>query len=85
MIMLNAILDILQNELEVDVTDVTEDTNLVDIDVDSIIFMTLIVYLEEKFDIEFSFDGIFMQEYSQITFKSLIKEINQLIAQKQEL
>lgn len=83
--MLNAILDILQNELEVDVTDVTEDTNLVDIDVDSIIFMTLIVYLEEKFDIEFSFDGIFMQEYSQITFKSLIKEINQLIAQKQEL
>lgn len=85
MIMLNAILDILQNELEVDVTDVTEDTNLADIDVDSIIFMTLIVYLEEKFDIEFSFDGIFMQEYSQITFKSLIKEINQLIAQKQEL
>ena len=80
--MLNEILMIMKNELEIELTNVTEETALVAVGIDSITFMTLIIYIEEKYDIQFSFDGIFMQEYSTLTFKLLIKEINDLISRK---
>ena len=41
--------------------------------------MALIVYLEEEFNIEFSFDGIFMNDYSNITMKNLMNEIETLL------
>ena len=80
--MLNEILEILNAELEMVIENVSEDTTLASVGIDSITFMTLIVYLEEKYGIEFSFDGIFMQEYTSVTFKNLMEEICALLDKK---
>lgn len=80
--MLNEILSILKNELEIEIINVTEETALSTVGIDSITFMTLIIYIEEKYEIQFSFDGIFMNDYSTLTFKSLIKEITDLMSKK---
>lgn len=80
--MLNDILIILNNELDIEIVNATEETVLSSVGIDSITFMTLIIYIEEKYGIQFSFDGIFMQDYSTLTFKSLIQEITDLISKK---
>ena len=80
--MLIEILEILNAELEMVIENVSEETTLASTGIDSITFMTLIIYLEEKYEIEFSFDGIFMQEYTSVTFKDLMEEIRVLLDQK---
>ena len=82
--MLKCITDIINNELELDLTVVSENDKLSERGLDSITFMMLIVYLEEKFDIEFSFDGIFMQQFVEVSFGDLIKEIDTLIQIKEK-
>lgn len=80
--MFEKILDILTNEMDLKFENVREDDTLVSIGIDSITFMTLIIYLEDKYNIEFSFDGIFMQNYYDITFSNLINEAKSLIGDK---
>ena len=80
--MLNDIGEILRTELEIDISDATKDDTLLSVGIDSITFMTLVIYVEEKFDIEFTFDGVFMQEYKTVTFGDLMEEIQKLIDEK---
>ena len=77
--MLKDILKILEEELSLELNDVTEKSTLFSQGIDSITFMTLVIYIEEKYGIEFTFDGIFMQKYSEVTFGNLIEEIQNLI------
>lgn len=73
------ILKIINKEFGLQLTSVSEDDTLFSLGLDSIAFMALIVYLEEEFNIEFSFDGIFMNDYSNITMKNLMNEIETLL------
>lgn len=77
--MLNDILEILDKELDLKLENVSENDSILSCGIDSITFMTMIIYIEEKYNIEFAFDGIFMQEYSEVTFGNLIEEIHILI------
>ena len=84
MIMLECIIEMINNELELNLANVSENDKLSERGLDSITFMMLIIYIEEKFEIEFNFDGIFMQQFVDVSFGDLILEIEKLIQMKEK-
>ena len=76
---LEKIVEIVNKEFDIKLENVLSSDTLISYGIDSIAFMTMIIYIEEEYSIEFSFDGIFMKEYSDVTFDDLMEEINNLI------
>ena len=63
---------ILNNELELNVKDLYLDKTLLSLGIDSISFMTLIVYLEDKLSIEIELIDGLSDEYTKITLDTLV-------------
>lgn len=73
-------LKLLLNELDFETVDVTVDTNLREIGVDSITLMQLIVLIEEKYGIEIEDDDIVEDNWETISkiMSTVEKYINQV-------
>lgn len=73
-------LKLLLNELDFETVDVTMDTNLREIGVDSITLMQLIVLIEEKYGIEIEDDDIVEDNWETISriMSTVEKYINQV-------
>ena len=81
---LKSIKNIIESELNLEIEEIAETDTFSIKGIDSIAFMAMIIYIEDVFEIEFEFDGMFLSEYSEIKFSDLIDEINKLVTQKEE-
>ena len=74
----NLITTILNDELNICMTDMLEEKTLLELGIDSILLMTLIVYIEDELSIEIEVSDILIDDYSRITLDMLVKAIQQV-------
>lgn len=72
---LSAIREILNNDLEIVFSENQLDSTLLELGIDSILFMTLLVYLENKLSIEIDLSENLNHDYSKITINLLLELI----------
>ena len=72
---------IINKELEINTKNIKPNKTLLELGIDSIRFMTLVVYLEEEMSIEIDFMNGLEEEYSKNTIDTLVclirKEVEQ--------
>lgn len=67
--------EILNSELELNISDVNSENTLLELGIDSIILMTLIVYLEDRLSIEIDITEDLIGDYSNIKADTVISSI----------
>lgn len=75
---LNSIKEIMVNELAMGESDIFSAKKLQDMGIDSIQLMTLIVYIEDRFEIEIEFDESWPLEITSMTLDEFIAKIQEL-------
>ena len=75
---LNSIKEIMVNELAMEESDIFSEKKLQDMGIDSIQLMTLIVYIEDRFEIEIEFDESWPLEITSMTLDEFITHIQEL-------
>ena len=72
---LKTIKNIINDSLDLNIEEIKEDTLLIIIGIDSIAMMSLIIYLEEEYNIEINFDDEMIMEFSNMTIGNLINSV----------
>lgn len=67
--------DILNNELEKEVQIVQQDMSLAKLGIDSITFMMLIVYMENRLEMEIDLKDVLDEDYSELKIDALIEAV----------
>lgn len=67
--------DILNNELEKEVQIVQQDMELAKLGIDSITFMMLIVYMENRLEMEIDLKDVLDEDYSELKIDALIEAV----------
>ena len=71
--------EIMIDELEIDGDVISINIKLQDMGIDSIQLMTLVVYIEEKLEIEIDFDESWPIEITSITLEDFIRNISKVL------
>lgn len=67
--------NILSEELNLHIKDIEPEKNLLELGIDSITFMMLLVFVEERLSIEIDLADGLNEEYSKVTFAAFIDAI----------
>jgi acyl carrier protein len=79
---LDKIISIAKNDLNLIIQDALPTDTLSTHRIDSLEYMSLIVYIENHYDIEIEFSDAMLNDFSLITFQDLINEMERALIKK---
>ena len=78
--MINKILNIIKNSCALS-EEVTQDTDFIDLSLDSLSFICIIVNIEEEFNIEYDIEKLDIRKWIKVS--DLIKSVEVMISEKE--